>query len=261
MRFTKNKDSDGIHWYVRRNRKVRGPFPSGTIRRLVSAQRVVLTDEVSLDNVLWREVRLVDEVLPPGMRGASDKASVDDYSGLLPDQPLPFEQHQGFPTVPLAVGLLAIGSLLALFFLLEDNAAPTMADCNAAPAPGVNWNNCKLPGIQAAQRDLGGLQASNADLSGGTFTAARLQGAKLQYANLIGADFSYADLSQASLKGATLRNSDLSNTDLSGADLSFADLSNANLANSRLDNAIWSGNTRCASGSLGACRLPGSTGN
>lgn len=256
MKVSKTKDRSGIHWFVRRGSKVRGPFPSGTIRRLVAAKRIELTDEVSLDKELWRQVALVDEVLPPNMRGKDDMEPVDEYSGIAPDLSLPFEDKKPFPYVPLLVSLMLIIGVVGIFILFDEGNKTELPDCNATPAAGINWNNCKLAGMSAEQSDLSGLQASNTDLSGAKLSGAVLGKAKMQYANLVGADLSYADLTDASLKGATLRSADLSYADLTNADLSYADLTQANLSKAKLDNAVWSSGKRCSKGSLGECRQP-----
>ncbi|MBF0256932.1 MAG: pentapeptide repeat-containing protein, partial [Gammaproteobacteria bacterium] len=243
MKFNKQAPDTGMRWFVRRGVRVKGPFDSASLRRLVQAKRVLLSDEVSLDQRQWHQVALMNEVLPPEMR-----ASAADQ----PAQPAP-AGSEPFPLLPLLISLALVVGVIGLFLWFDQGRPSDRPDCAAAAAAGVNWNHCRHPGVQAEQLDLGGLSASNADLSGGRFSGANLQQANLQYANLTRADLSYADLSQASLKGAILRQADLSNADLSGANLSYADLTQANLANARLDDAIWSSGKRCAAGSIGTC--------
>lgn len=130
--------------------------------------------------------------------------------------------------------------------------------CDAAPAPGVNWSNCKLEGLVAEGADLKGARLDNADLHGADLHAALLQRARLAYAILSMADLRYSDLRNASMVGVTLRGADLSSANLGGADLSYANLQFANLAGARLegaklDKAIWVDGTMCAPGSVGAC--------
>lgn len=254
MKLNKDKpENSGIQWFVRRGKAVRGPFPSIVIRRLISTERIVLTDEVSLDREVWRPVGLVHEVLPPNLRQAGDEAG--PHEGL----PQPFGDKAPFPLVPLLVSIIVVVSVVGLFLVFDQRDAGTPPDCAAKPAPGVNWGSCRLAALAAEQQDLSGLRAANADLRQARLAGAKLRGAQLQYADLSGADLSNTDLGGAGLKGATLRNADLSYADLSGADLSYADLSSANLGHAKwdkalLDHAIWPGNKRCATASVGECR-------
>lgn len=131
-------------------------------------------------------------------------------------------------------------------------------DCASAPAPGVQWSNCRLEGLGAPGVDLREADADNADLRGAELRGADLRQSNLAYTNLSTADLSYSDLRGARLVGAGLRRTDLSYTRLAGADLSYADLRGANLggaelADVRLDKAIWLDGRVCAAGSVGRC--------
>jgi uncharacterized protein YjbI with pentapeptide repeats len=152
------------------------------------------------------------------------------------------------------------------------------ADCNAAPAPRVNWNNCQMEGVQLVAADLRGVRLRNATLIGADMRGAQLGAADLAYANLANGKLSTAMLEQADLIGANLRHTDLSQTalehanlaysilresNLSGANLQGANLSHAdmhgasiegmNLEGARLDQAVWVDGRICGPNSVGRC--------
>ncbi len=135
-------------------------------------------------------------------------------------------------------------------------------DCNAIPAPGVNWRNCHLDMIQAEGADLSGALINNALLRQANFSGGNFKGGDLMYAIMSGSNLSYAEFTNAKMKGIDLQHTDLTYADMSGADLSFANFRKANIGgvnftDAILDNAIWIDGTTCLSGSIGDCRKAG----
>ncbi|HLA74704.1 MAG TPA: hypothetical protein VJM76_02175, partial [Gammaproteobacteria bacterium] len=54
--------------------------------------------------------------------------------------------RQGYlPQILLAVVILAAAGAMTVFY--PSRAINSASDCNAAPRPGVNWNNCPLEGV------------------------------------------------------------------------------------------------------------------
>lgn len=154
--------------------------------------------------------------------------------------------------------LIAVTTLALLFLVFTPDAPVSNVDCAAAPAPGVNWSNCRSPGLVAEHADLRKAQARNMDLTGAHLVGAVLTESDLAYSLLNLADLRRADLSNARLMGTGLRAADLRGARLVGADLSYADLRDArlegaDLSGARLDNSIWSDGRTCQSGSLGTC--------
>lgn len=132
-------------------------------------------------------------------------------------------------------------------------------DCQAPPAPGVNWRNCRIDRMQAENRDLAGALINNAILRQGQFSGSSFKGGDLMYADLSGSDLSYADFTGARMKGVNLQQADLTYADFTGADLSFADFRGANLGGvqlggATLGQAIWQDGKECLPGSVGDCR-------
>jgi hypothetical protein len=235
-------------WYLRRSGRQAGPFDSATVRRLLLRRQVELDDEVSLDRKTWQPVATVAEVVPPQLRSGTTPVEFPTQR-----RPLPLWGMLGF--------VLVVGGGIGFAFWWGGNVAREGPDCHAAPAPGVDWQGCRLTGLQAAGSRLSGLQAQNADLAAAALAAADLSAAQLDYASLRGADLGYAVLRAASLRGADLREADLTRADLSGADLSYAELSGARvtgviLTGTRLDGAIWTDRRTCAPGAVGDCAGP-----
>ncbi|MFA7386295.1 MAG: pentapeptide repeat-containing protein [Thiohalobacteraceae bacterium] len=155
--------------------------------------------------------------------------------------------------------LIAVVAVGLLFVLFTPETPVSHIDCDAAPAPQVDWSNCRLPGLVAEHADLRGAQARNMDLTGARLLGAALNGADLAYSQLNLADLRRVDFTAARLTGAGLRAADLRGARLTGADLSYADLRDARvdgaeLTGARLDNSLWFDGRTCQAGSVGACQ-------
>lgn len=168
------------------------------------------------------------------------------------------EQRQ--PCGQMCRRLLIAVSLVGLLFVLFTPEAPVSnVDCDAAPAPQVNWSNCRSPGLVAEHADLRGAQARNMDLTGARLVGAVLNGSDLAYSLLNLADLRRVDFTDARLTGAGLRAADLRGARLTDADLSYADLRDARidgaeLTGARFDNSLWFDGRTCQAGSVGVCR-------
>ena len=135
-------------------------------------------------------------------------------------------------------------------------------DCQAKPAPAVNWTSCQLKGRMFRNIDIRGARARTADFSGSDLSGAVLADADLAYANMsliraIGSDFR-----KATLVGVDFQLSNLTNSDFSGADLAYANLYQANLKGARFegvrfDRTVWVDGSICAVGSVGQCLSSG----
>ncbi|MEW6646978.1 MAG: pentapeptide repeat-containing protein [Pseudomonadota bacterium] len=278
------------NWYVRRGKEVKGPFPAGLVSRYILLERISEKDEVSRDRQEWLRVAAVPELIPDVVRNA--RAHPDDEEAqqhLAAARRWADERREVKGTPPgaerrsagsmvfshpsggaderpgtlinrrdyLIVAVILVG-LVAIPFLLPSGPKPSDPQCAAAPAPGINWSNCRLEGRQYPNADLAGANLRNSNLTGTVLRAANLAGADIAYANLTLTNLRGANLKGANLKGATLRNTDLDNVSLENADLSYADLSavdldTVNLAGAKLDHAVWRGGVVCMPGSVGEC--------
>ena len=163
-------------------------------------------------------------------------------------------------------------------------APPDIADCNAAPAPGVNWSGCDksalsddgldlrnanlqgtiFSGNTMYMWDLSGADMSGAQLDGGSTTLSALRGANLNGATLDGREILYSDLSSADLQLASLagafvffstaRDANLNEAVLDGAFVNMVDLSYADL-NGASAVGILQGLTRLRAADLSGINL------
>lgn len=114
--------------------------------------------------------------------------------------------------------------------------ASDYADCRAAAAPGINWEDC--------DRKLLVLRGS--DLSGANLVETNLTSTDLRESNLIEANLEKATLFRASLAGSKATGArfdrieayraDFSNLDATGASFGSAEMQRAKLNNSMLAN-------------------------
>lgn len=280
-------------WYVRRNNRVRGPFPYSMIARSVTRGMLLPTDELSPDGSCWTAMTswqrqfsaagnerssphveqrpgaragssAPDETIPPKV--GSDADSALDPARLAARQQRRARYIAGLlskrenPTRQIA---LIVGSVVAIFAAVVVLAPRTVSDlpqCQAHARPEVNWNNCRLETKNLSRVDLRSSDLRNAKLRDTTLMGSKLNQSNLAYAEMINANISYADLSGASLVGANLQRADLSYANLAGANLAYADLTGANiggaeLRETRFDHAIWTDGRVCGPGSVGRCAV------
>jgi hypothetical protein len=244
-----NQSQDRI-WFVRKGGKIFGPLASVRIRHYVNEGRVEMTDEASRDKKNWRTIRSEPELIPLHLRKPDAIGQDDELKDVA--------SGKGNFWLTVIVVVLVLGGVIAaaLFYQpAEDNQQP---DCLAAPAAGINWNNCNKKGLQAENLKLDNLSGSNAFFDETAFSGTSLTHANFSYAHFERADLTYANLSGASLKGANLRNTDLGNAILDGADLRYADLTGAilggaSLRDAKLEGAVWFNGQACQKGSIGKC--------
>jgi len=278
-------------WYVRRKGQVTGPFPAGQISQFLVLGRIRADDEVSQDRETWLMVRQVRELIPDVLLAKPDdemarerlkaarrwaderrmeegksweggerrKAAGDQKPRATENLALPRTRLRPATVIAIvAISIVAMAGLIALAFILPSGQVVSVAQCEAPPAPGVNWSYCRKSGAQYLQANLREAKLNSVQLNGASLSGADLSGADISYADLSNAHLSLANLAAANLKGANLRYADLRNADLRDADLSYADLTNAridgiNLDGARLDYTIWIDGTTCAPGSEGRC--------
>jgi hypothetical protein len=288
--------SQGRLWYVRRGDVVKGPFQTALIKRYLLMGRIRASDELSLDKEVWHvpphypmfSPEKLEEDRATVMAREDERNGGDRRHNEAPDNPYK-ERRSGEerrsaetpetvarrkrrqrvlaslkPTrqsnvVPALVSAFAVALIVVSGFLFKPRGGGSEPDCDAAPAPGVNWSNCRKEGVDAHGTDLRGAVLRSARLTGANLEGVQLQGGDLAYADLVDITLLGSDLTGATLKGTTLRKAVLTGAKFEGADLSYADLSDAliegaGFADARLDHAIWIDGRTCAPGSIGACR-------
>jgi len=248
-------------WYVRHEGVVLGPLGSARVRHLLLQSSLDLDDEISPDGERWQPLEAVAEVMPLELRALQgDRAAQQRlHSRRLMAQLQRVGEGRGFPWRSALVLLLGLSSILGLALWVGRPDGLDGPDCQARPAPGVNWRQCRLPGVDVGSASLVGANLNSALLRQGRFMGVDLSAADLRYADLRQADLSYSLLVGSRLLGADLRRASLVSADLRRADLRFADLRGASLGGAdlgaaRLARAIWVDGRTCGEGSLGRCR-------
>ncbi len=279
---------------LKQDNRIKGPFPVGQISQSLLLGRFSLDDQVSEDKQTWQPIRqrpdlipevlkadptdeLAQERLQAARRWADERrpqhplhATAADQRTPEPYDTLEYRHHREdvmretnperkFSLVHLALVIGLAAGLIALGFIYGPQPGPGDPDCNAPPAPGVNWRNCRMIGLNAIRENLDEAQMNNAALGGANLFASSLRRADLRYVDLSLVNLSYADLEQANLKGAGLQNADLTDASLKNANLAYANLrgatlDGADLTGARLDHAIWTDGRTCIAGSIGECQ-------
>lgn len=285
-------------WYVRSKDKVIGPFPTGQIQQGLILGRITLEAEFSNDKEEWRSLHDYPQLIPEALKGDAndehsrerleaarrwaderrrERRSGDDPSRQGPGRRAPegiatlaYRDHRETRVQNLRPGkermglvILAVATLLATGIYAGFRwipQAPAGSQCDAPPAPGINWSQCNKAGSQLSNMDLSGAKLNSVNLTGVIMSGSKLLKADLSYADLRNSHLDGSNLEQAHLKGANLRSADLSHANLTRTDLSYADLQGANLTganygNADFSNAIWVDGKMCLVGSIGICRV------
>lgn len=259
-------------WYVRREGRVLGPFPTGQISQSILLGRISLTDEVSHDKENWQTIDTLPELVPKVMtvdsddenaherleaakrwaderrferRQASrdsdstDRRSAESFEAMEQrDQRESIysglRKRREFAFLQLLIVVILVATAVYFSFNFTPQLASTEPQCTAPAAPGINWAHCHKAGLQALNKDLAGAVLTSAKLNGANLSGSNLAGANLDYADLSLSRLRQVNFTDASLKGASLQNADLSRANLTNADLSYTDLTNAKLAGVRL---------------------------
>lgn len=289
----KNKQ---IRWYTRKNGETKGPFVESMIANNLLLGRLKLSDVVSQDQTNWVQLRYLPDFHPPQATQQTQKAKklLDERNGFdrrnqqesvsssndnlrqgqerrgwEPEDTIERRQsHTRFMQLlrqqkqvslwPISIAFIVLMLALLLAILFPKPLPTPQANCELAPAPEMNWNNCLKAKTDLHNLDLTGIKLRNSQLIGSNLMNSKLDNADLAYADLRFTNMSYAQLQSSKLLGANLQHADLSNSDLSEADLSFTDLRKANLGgtvlnNTRFDNAIWLDGRLCGRNSIDQC--------
>jgi len=262
-------------WYIRRSNKVKGPFPSGTLRRFILLGRVKTTDQVSRDNKNWQEVMSVPEVVPREVRKAAAEGHLDEvlpvrlsedertgrerrrkadsetYDNLRKgqrrkDEPELVQRHRNAKQELLReekksrrtpyLGIIA-STILVLVLI---GVGLYIGAPSAIPDPDCSAK--AAPGVNWRSCYLDAVSSESVNLEGAILNssilrAAKLSGSIFRQADMQYADLSGSDLSYAEFNSARMKGINLQNADLTNADLRNSDLTYANLKNSRLGGA------------------------
>lgn len=272
--MSKVAGSPNTRWFIRRDSRVKGPFPAAQVTRYVLLGRLRETDELSQDQISWRPLSQLPELVPRVAAEGADEGTLarlrrreDERSGLdrrAGEGPVPAgraerraRRDRRTPEAPEAVARRArrtrlleaslgrlesyrlrwVGTVVALLVIL------TLGLWHVPP-PVQDAPRCDAPPAPAVNWDncrLEDLTVRRADLSGARVRNAKLRQANLLGAKLVGADLAYTDLVKANLSYADLSGANLKGTNLLGADLAYANLRNADLSFADLTTAVLGG--------------------
>ncbi len=278
MTVESEKDKKQKLWYIRRSGKIKGPFPSGTLRRFILVGRVKPSDQVSLDRKKWQGVMEVPEVVPPEVRKAAAQGHLDD---VLPTQlgedertgeerrhssakdyanqrkgqrrreePELVQRHRNAKSElrKLAkkrrrtpyLGVVASSLLVSVLIGagLYIGTPDAIPDPDCSAKPGPGVN-WRNCRMDAVRSESANLQGAN--LNSSVLRRAKFSGAIFSQADMRYADLSGSDLSYAEFSTARMKGINLQSADLTNADLNHSDLTYANLKNSRLGGARLDG--------------------
>ncbi len=268
------KDNKQKLWFIRRSDSIRGPFPSGTLRRFMLLGRVLPSDQVSLDKKEWQSVMHVPEVVPPEIRKAAAEGKLyevlpvrlgeDERKGVerrskeedlkyknkrkgqrRKDESELIKRHQLSKTqlieqykirrIPY-LGFLVVSVLV----FVSVGVGLYLGSPDVIPDP--DCSSGAAPGVNWRSCRLDAVSYESANLQGAVLNSAVLRMAKLSGSDLNNADMQYADLSGSDLSyseisEAKMKGINLQNADLTNVDLTNSDLSYANLQNSKMGGA------------------------
>jgi hypothetical protein len=271
-------------WYTRRGEAVQGPFPAGQITRYILLGRVLLTDEVSVDQIVWVPLNQVPEMIPelmqsdmsdPALRQRLEAAKrwEDERGrnrrqdeGAAADANLRGGEDRRKPGDPGARRLRGarpdrlgeqieerrryrlLSALIALGVLLFLGALVVVyRPATEISSAGLECAQQARPGVNWSNCSFDGRGLARADLTGAHMNNMRLSRADLSAARLDEADLSYSEMAVARLRDASLNGAVLIGTSLRGADLAGAQLAGADLSYADLLGADLTGtNLRAA---------------
>ncbi len=264
-------------WYLRRDGRVMGPFPSPQIDEFLDSGEVTPDWEVSLNETEWLTIAESGQfggVDAEGGNSAADDAPAwrlerqkarQRWMGtdalvdaavchdpatdgrirqaigrdhLRTEALLQAEAHKRISLAPLLLGILVL-LVAGVGVWIGQQDHPIRTGIGAA---GI----CAEPAADSVnwshcdKRGLSqpGLHARNARMERTRLDGAQLPGADLAYSVMTGASLRNAQLVNARLLGAELSGADFAGADLAGADLRYAVLKGASLAGVRLEGAL-----------------------
>lgn len=277
------QDIDSQIWYTRKRGEVKGPFPTGMVRRFVLLGRLDEQSEVSPDGENWYRLGNVERLIPDEVkhldtpegyerwlrarlrederehdrrrdseqasrerRGGSDRRSPEPERLVARRHARERQKRELAPQRKMLVPWSALGVVLVALLLAGVYAGMSSPD---ARAPVRTCGAAPMPDVDWANCSLEGVQLEGAALNG-----ARIDNADLHGAALRGADLRRSNLAYSNLGTADLRYADLSEAILLGTGLRSADLSNAVLRSADLSYADLRG-ARIVGAELQGARL------
>lgn len=260
-------------WYVRKDGRIRGPFPAGQIAREILLGRIRDNDELSTDREHWRLLSALPQLVPEVMQRTDtaegrqhlllarlredermhdrrgpvhapadssqrhgDRRTVESFDVVAHRERVTrwaAEENKEERNLLLPAAVIMITLFILVTYFLWYRPAPPLAERDCQAAPAAAVN---WSGCEMPARNLSRADLSRANLSNTILKAADLHGAQLR-----AADLSYANLENANLHSADLRAANLKGASLRGANLSLGDLRDADLGYANFQAANLNG--------------------
>lgn len=251
-------------WFVRRGKKIAGPYHKGLVSRYILLGRIKLSDEISSDRENWRPVLKLPELIPDVMKGDmsdpmvqerlkaarrwADERDLDerrdsragdpdhgqsrggdrrDYEDLESARGREARHRRGLGAAGRRQAALGWAVILVLITALSATGIYTYITME--PEELIDCGAEPAPGINWRNCKLPGIDVAGADLSNAVLRNAILTGARMQNVSLAASDVAYADLSLADLTNGDMRGTILVGASLKNARLRKADMRHANL--------------------------------
>lgn len=264
-------------WYTRRDGVIRGPYPAGQISRYILLGRIRESDELSQNQLAWKEVSACQALIPEVMklppteenikllmmaRMREDERRPGDRRDRGPEPPQHIkERRSGNERRQLEPELLVrhrqlkqdvIQSVsggssqykLPLIMAAIVLAGLVLSYLTRTPQQQITVPDCQSPpaaGVNWDNCNFSGANIEAAILDNTLIRNARLDGSLLSGASLVNARFDYSSLANSDLSNADLTNAVLVGATLNGANLRNARLTGANLAYANLSGALIEG--------------------
>ena len=270
-----NKNSN--IWYIRKNDKITGPFPSGQLSQLLVVGRLNVDDEISHDKDEWLKIQEVPSLIPDVLTDDSDESQAERLAAARrwaderreerrlenpqtpsrvsngrrnkeSEQDVEYRQHRESvykqfrerPKTAITKLVTYTTFIFALIWASFNYSPLTISDepdCSTSARKGVNWRLCNKLGLVAIRADFSESNLNSTILRNSNLFASVFTQSRMDYSDLSGSNLSYAVFNKANLKGANLKNSDLRQSDFTSANLSYVDFSNSSIVGANFKNA------------------------
>jgi uncharacterized protein YjbI with pentapeptide repeats len=265
-------------WYVRKDGRIRGPFPAGQIAREILLGRIRDNDELSTDREHWRPLSALPQLMPAVMQNADteegqqhlllarlrederlhdrrgpghapadinqrhgDRRTVESFDAVAHRERVTrwaAEENKEERNLLLPAAVIMITLFILGTYFLWYRPAVPLAERDCQAAPAAAVN---WSSCDMSARNLGRADLKLANLSNAILKGSDLRGAQLRAADLSYANLEAVDLRDADLRSANLKGAVLRGANLSQSDLRDADLGYANLQVANLNGANLSG--------------------
>jgi len=262
------KDPTKQIWFTRREKQVRGPFPAAMISRHILLGRIVMDDELSLDQCNWHQVTDVPELIPEERRldlsvphnrqrleqaiiraderNAGDRRQLEgegeaqQYQRRAGDRRAPESDitlvHRNVSSSiakslkPESEKYRAGYVIILLLIALVLGLSLSLSKHSPAPVINVACSSIAAPSLDWSNCHKENKDLRDVDLASANLSHGHFEHANFSNATLHGANLEYINLSEVMGFQANLQSANLAHAILKAANLNSAILRQANLS-------------------------------